>query len=158
MDFVSFRHYLGAGSMHLDGMNPQPGVVYDPGQTLMVSATIPNHEKIDPKSVGMALLSVPASLPFSYDPRTGAVSIAAVKDALKGTYQRALVWATEAKSGKRIEGSWTFKLPEPPLPVLPGVVTDPRQVTPADGQSGAAVVVAPSGGSGMPAHTKSGPR
>ena len=35
MDFVSFRHYLGAGSMPLDEMTPQPGVIFDPGQTLI---------------------------------------------------------------------------------------------------------------------------
>jgi peptidoglycan/xylan/chitin deacetylase (PgdA/CDA1 family) len=159
MDFVSFRRYLGAGSMTLDEMTPQPGVIYDPGQTLMVSAKIPNHEKIDPKSVGMALLTGSGSLPFSYDPHTGAISVAAVKDALKGTYQRALVWATDAKSGKRIEASWIFKLPEPRLPVMPGVVTDPQHVAPADAaplvQSGAAVVASPGGGgSGSPARAQ----
>jgi peptidoglycan/xylan/chitin deacetylase (PgdA/CDA1 family) len=159
MDFVSFRRYLGAGSMHLDEMTPQPGVISDPGQTLMVSARIPDHKNIDPKSVGMALLSVPGSLPFSYDPRTGAISVAAVKDALKGTYQRALVWATDAKSGKRIEASWIFKLPTPVLPVTPSLITDPHNVTPADAapqtQSGApAVVSAAGGGSGMPARVQ----
>ncbi len=150
MDFVSFRHYLGAGSMRLDEMTPQPGVIFDPGQTLTVSAKIPNHDKIDPKSVGMALLSVPGALPFSYDPSTGAISVAAVKEALKGTYQRALVWATDAKSGKRIEASWIFKLPEPRLPVLPAMITDPLHVAPAEAapqaQSGATAVAAPGGG------------
>ncbi len=159
MDFVSFRRYLGAGSMKLDEMNPQPGVIYDPGQTLMVSAKIPNHDKIDPKSVGMALLSVPGSLPFSYDPRTGAVSVAAVKEELKGTFQRALVWATDAKSGNRIEASWIFKLPAPRLPVMPAAVTDPLHMTPAEAapliQSGASTVAAPSGGgSGSPARAQ----
>jgi len=160
MDFVSFRRYLGAGSMPLDEMTPQPGVISDPGQTLIVSARIPNHEHIDPKSVGMALLSVTGSLPFSYDPRTGAISVAAVKDALKGTYQRALVWATDAKSGKRIEASWIFKLPAPVLPVTPSLITNPQNVAPAETtvpqvQSGApAVVAAGGGGSGTPARTQ----
>lgn len=161
MDFVSFRRYLGAGSMRLDEMTPQPGVIYDPGQTLMVSAKIPNHEHIDPKSVGMALLSVPGSLPFSYDPRTGAISVAAVKDALKGTYQRALVWATDAKSGKRIEASWIFKLPAPVLPVIaPAAISDPQRVTPAETtapqvQSGAATAASQgAGGSAMPARVQ----
>ncbi|MEA2416923.1 MAG: hypothetical protein QOI58_3580, partial [Thermoanaerobaculia bacterium] len=158
MDFVSFRRYLGAGSMPLDEMTPQPGVISDPGQTLIVSARIPNHDHIDPKSVGMALLSVPGSLPFSYDPRTGAISVAAVKDALKGTYQRALVWATDAKSGKRIEASWIFKLPAPVLPVTPSLITNPQNVAPAETtapQSGAPTIVsAGGGGSGMPARTQ----
>jgi peptidoglycan/xylan/chitin deacetylase (PgdA/CDA1 family) len=160
MDFVSFRRYLGAGSMRLDEMTPQPGVISDPGQTLMVSAKIPDHKNIDPKSVGMALLSVSGSLPFSYDPRTGAISVAAVKDALKGTYQRALVWATDAKSGKRIEASWIFKLPAPVLPVTPSLVTDPRHVAPAETtlpllQSGAVTAASPGGGgSGLPARVQ----
>jgi peptidoglycan/xylan/chitin deacetylase (PgdA/CDA1 family) len=158
MDFVSFRHFLGAGSMRLDEMTPQPGVVFDPGQTLMVSAKIPNHDAVDPKSVGMALLTVPGTLPFSYDPATGAISVAAVKETLKGTYQRALVWATDAKSGKRIEASWIFKLPEAHLPVMPAVVIDPQQVTPAEVpkvQSGASSVAVPAGGgSGSPARAQ----
>jgi peptidoglycan/xylan/chitin deacetylase (PgdA/CDA1 family) len=159
MDFVSFRRYLGAGSMRLDQMTPQPGIISDPGQTLMVSATIPDHQNIDPKSVGMALLSVPGSLPFSYDPRTGAISVAAVKDALKGTYQRALVWATDAKSGKRIEASWIFKLPGPVLPVTPSLVTDPQHVAPAETtvpqvQSGAATAASQGGGSGLAARAQ----
>lgn len=159
MDFVSFRRFLGAGSMRLDEMTPQPGVIFDPGQTLTVSAKIPNHETIDPKSVGMALLTVPGTLPFSYDPSTGSISVAAVKEALKGTYQRALVWATDAKSGKRIEASWIFKLPAPRLPVMPAMVIDPQHVAPAEPapqvQSGAAAVAAPGGGgSGMPARAQ----
>lgn len=155
MDFVTFRRYLGAGSLQLDAMMPQPGVISDPGQTLTVSARIPNHEKIDPKSVGMALLTVPDTLPFSYDPHTGAISVAAVKEAMKGTYQRALVWATDIKSGKRIEASWIFKLPEPRLPVLPSLITDPQHVTPGEPapqvQSGATVSSPGGGGSGVPA-------
>lgn len=157
-DFVSFRRYLGAGSMRLDDMTPQLGVIYDPGQTVTISAKIPNHKTIDPKSVGMALLSMPGSLPFSYDPHTGAISVAAVKDALKGTYQRALVWATDAKSGKRIEASWIFKLPEARLPVLPGIMTDPQHVAPAEiaplAQSGAAQVAPVGGGSGPTARAQ----
>jgi len=159
MDFVTFRRYLGAGTMALDEMTPQPGVIYDPGQTLTVSAKIPNHEKIDPRSVGMALLSGAGSFPFSYDPRTGAISVAAVKEALKGTYQRALVWATDAKSGKRIEASWIFKLPDPRLPVMPTAVIDPLRVAPAESapqvQSGAGAAASPGGGgSGSPARAQ----
>jgi len=83
-----------------------------------------------------------------------------VKDALKGTYQRALVWATDAKSGKRIEASWIFKLPEPRLPVVaPAAITDPARVTPAETtapqvQSGAAVASQGAGGSAMPARVQ----
>jgi len=160
MDFVSFRRYLGAGSMRLDEITPQTGAAYDPGQTLTVSARIPNYEHIDPKSVGMALLSISKSLPYSYDPHTGAISVATVKDALKGTYQRALVWATDSRSGKRIEASWIFKLPEAPLPLLPSTVTDPQQVTPADAApqvlsgSGSAAAAPVTGGSAMAARAQ----
>jgi hypothetical protein len=158
IDFVTFRRYLGAGSMHIDDMTPQPGIIYDPEPTVTVSAKIPNHTTIDPKSVGMALLSVSGSLPFSYDPQTGAISVAAVKDALKGTYQRALVWATDAKSGKRVEASWTFKLPEARLPVLPPAITDPLRITPAEtvppAQSGAAQPALTGGGSGSTARAQ----
>lgn len=154
VDFVSFRRYLGAGSMRVDEMTPLPGVIYDPAPMVTISAKIPHHESIDPKSVGMALLSAAGSLPFSYDPETGAISVAAVKEALQGTYQRALVWATDAKSGKRVEASWVFKLPEPRLPTMPSLVSDPQRVTPGpdtapQAQSGAAQAVVSSGaGSG----------
>jgi len=151
VDFVSFRRYLGAGSMRVDEMTPLPGVVYDPTPMVTISAKIPHHESIDPKSVGMALLSAAGSLPYSYDPETGAISVAAVKESLQGTYQRALVWATDAKSGKRVEASWVFKLPEPRLPIVPSLVSDPQRVAPGpetapQGQSGAAQAIVSSGG------------
>ena len=159
IDFVTFRRYLGAGSMRVDEMTPMPGTIYDPAPTLMVSAKIPHHETIDPKSVGMALLSASDSLPFSYDPQTGAISVATVKESLKGTYQRALVWAIDTKSGKRVEASWIFKLPEPRLPVLAPLITDPQRVTPAaetapQVQSGGAQAVPGGGGSGSAARTQ----
>jgi hypothetical protein len=142
-------------------MTPQPGTIYDPAPTVTISAKIPNHQSIDPKSVGMALLSAAGSLPFSYDPQTGSISVATVKDALKGTYQRALVWAIDAKSGKRIEASWIFRLPEPRLPQLAPLITDPLRVAPAadaapqttapQAQSGAAQAMSGGGGSGSPA-------
>jgi peptidoglycan/xylan/chitin deacetylase (PgdA/CDA1 family) len=159
IDFVTFRRYLGAGPMRVDEMTPQPGTIYDPTPTVTVSAKIPHHETIDPKSVGMALLSAAGSFPFSYDPQTGAISVAAVKESLKGTYQRALVWAIDAKSGKRIEASWIFKLPEPRLPQMVPLITDPQRVAPAADtapqvQSGAAQAVSGGGGSASPARAQ----
>src|ERR1019366_928623 len=163
VDFVSFRRYLGAGSMRVDEITPLPGVIYDSTPMVTISAKIPHHESIDPKSVGMALLSAAGSLPFSYDPETGAISVAAVKEALQGTYQRALVWANDAKSGKRVEASWVFKLPEPRLPVLPSLVSDPQRVTPGpeaapQAQSGAAQAVSNGAGSGSVTRPQRAPK
>jgi peptidoglycan/xylan/chitin deacetylase (PgdA/CDA1 family) len=118
MDFASFRHYLGAGAMHLEEMTPLPGQVVDLApETVIVSARIPNHKSVDPKSVGMTLMSAAGlSVPFIYDPASGsiALTIKDAKEALKNKVQRALVWATDSKSGRRIEASWTFRLPAPP--------------------------------------------
>ena len=58
-------------------------------------------KSVDPKSVGMALMSVGSSFPFTYDPQTGSISLT-IKEALKGTFQRALVWATEP------EQAWVY--------------------------------------------------
>lgn len=152
MDFVSFRRYLGAGTMPLEAMTPQPGGIVDPGQTVTVSARIPNFKNIDPKSVGMALISTGSPAPYAYDPRTGSISVA-VKDALKGTYQRALVWATDLNSGKRIEASWIFKLPEPKLPVQPTAIADPQRIAPLEppaAQSAPAQTAAPGVAGGGP--------
>ncbi len=131
MDFATFRRLLGAGSLRLEEMTPQPGhVLDDPNATMLtVTAKIPNFKAVDPKSVGMALMSVAGSFPYAYDPQTGSISLT-VKEALKGTFQRALVWATDLKSGKRIEASWTFRLPEEQLPIRPAM-GDPRLIAPA---------------------------
>jgi peptidoglycan/xylan/chitin deacetylase (PgdA/CDA1 family) len=130
MDFATFRHLLGAGNLRLEEMTPQPGhVLDDPTATMLtIAAKIPNFKTVDPKSVGMALMSVAGSIPYAYDPETGSISLT-VKEALKGKFQRALVWATDLKSGKRIEASWTFRLPEEQLPIRP--VGDPRMIVPA---------------------------
>ena len=129
MDFALFRHLLGAGNLRLEEMSPQPGrIIDDPNAMITVAAKIPNFKDVDPKSVGMALMSVGSSFPFTYDPQTGSISLT-IKEALKGTFQRALVWATDLKSGKRIEASWTFRLPDEQLPIRPAV--DPRMIAPA---------------------------
>ncbi len=116
MDFSTFRRFLGAGSMKLEEMTPQPGQILDVEPSLTIAAKIPNFRSVDPRSVGMALLSMAGTLPYTYDPRDGSVSIT-VRNALKGTFQRALVWATDSKTGRRVEAMWTFRLPA--APVLP---------------------------------------
>jgi hypothetical protein len=130
MDFAMFRHLLGAGNLRLEEMSPQPGhILDDPKAAITVAAKIPDFKHVDPKSVGMVLMSASGSFPFTYDPQTGSISLT-IKEALKGTFQRALVWATDLKSGKRIEASWTFRLPELTLPIRPAV-GDPRVIAAA---------------------------
>src|SRR6185295_9060520 len=67
MDFAAFRHYMGAAPLTLEAMSPLPGQVVEPAQpeTLVVSAKIPNYKRLDPKSVGMAVLSSTMTAPFS---------------------------------------------------------------------------------------------
>ncbi len=127
MDFAAFRHYLGTRPLPLEAMSPPPGHVLDPGQPLTISARIPGYKSLDPKSVGMALLSITRSLPYSYDAQNGLISLI-LNEGLSGSLQRALVWGTEARSGRRVEASWTFRLPaligDPALcpPIDPGAV------------------------------------
>ncbi|HUJ15575.1 MAG TPA: polysaccharide deacetylase family protein [Thermoanaerobaculia bacterium] len=117
MDFAAFRHYLGTRPMPLEDVSPQPGQILDPGQPgqpVTVSAKIPIYKNLDPKSVGMALLSMTGEpIPYSYDAASGLISLVA-DEGLTGTLQRALVWATDLKSGRRVEASWTFRVPEDP--------------------------------------------
>jgi peptidoglycan/xylan/chitin deacetylase (PgdA/CDA1 family) len=147
MDFAAFRKYLGATPMRLADMTPKPGIPVDPGVT-MISAKIPGFESLDPKSVGMALLSLGTTIPYSYDARNGEVTLA-LHDALttlKTKYNRALVWATDRKSGKRVEATWVFKLPEPPKPEAPKALP---VVTPATAPHAvaASALGVPAGGS-----------
>ncbi|HKR65286.1 MAG TPA: polysaccharide deacetylase family protein [Thermoanaerobaculia bacterium] len=133
MDFAAFRKYLGATPMRLAEMTPKPGTPVDPGVT-MISAKIPGFESLDPKSVGMALLSLGTTVPYSYDARNGEITLALHETVaqLKAKYHRAVVWATDRKSGKRVEATWVFKMPEPPKPPEPPkalpVVTPARAV------------------------------
>ena len=119
MDFADFRRYMGAEPMMLAEMTPNPGKALDAAQRV-ITARIANFKNVDPASVGMALLSLGSPLPYSYDAKTGSVSLV-INDTLnemKGRYHRAVVWATDRKTGRRVEGSWAFRLPEEePLPM-----------------------------------------
>lgn len=124
MDFASFRHYLGAGEMTIEGVTPIPGQVVEPvQQPLLVSAKLPSYKHLDPTSVGMTVLSASVATPFFYDARDGSIRMVLrdALNALKGQYLRALVWATDARTGKRVEATWTFRLPKPAanLPQVP---------------------------------------
>ena len=112
MSFADFRRYLGAGNMQV--ADPTP--VGEAGELpAVISARIPNHEKLDPTSVGLALLSLGTVAPYAYDSRTGSVSLVLNEpiEALRGKSHRAVVWAKDARTGKRVEASWTFRIPEP---------------------------------------------
>jgi peptidoglycan/xylan/chitin deacetylase (PgdA/CDA1 family) len=120
MDFAAFRKYLGATPLQLAEMTPKPGVV-DSGVTTVISAKIPGYQNLDPKSVGMALLSLGAAVPYSYDAKNGAISIA-VRDgiqALTSKAHRAVVWGTDVKTGKRVEATWVFRFPDSNKPAPP---------------------------------------
>ena len=112
MDFASFRRYLGAGQMSIERVAPLPGQFLDPSQPVL-QAKLPNYKAIDPKSIRMTVMSV-GSVPYTYDPKDGSLTMTLrdVVGTLKGKYHRALVWANDSK-GKRVEASWTFRLPTP---------------------------------------------
>jgi peptidoglycan/xylan/chitin deacetylase (PgdA/CDA1 family) len=145
MDFAAFRHYLGAGTMPIEDTLPAPTQVFEPAQPIIVSAKLPNHKSLDPSSIGMALLSPSsAASPFSYDPKDGSISMT-LHDALenlRGKYQRAIIWATETKTGRRVEASWTFKIPDQLLPLPTVTPVAPATLTPSTTST-----VATSGGS-----------
>jgi peptidoglycan/xylan/chitin deacetylase (PgdA/CDA1 family) len=132
MDFAAFRKYLGATPMQLAEMSPKPGKPID-GPVTTVSAKIPSFRNVDPKSVGIALLSLGSTVPYSYDARSGEVTLV-LRDAMKKAtrkYHRAVVWATDRTSGKRVEASWVFRLPDPnaiPKPEAPSPATEPARV------------------------------
>lgn len=161
MDFAAFRRYMGATPMQLAEMTPKPGDVVEPSAAV-ISARIPNFKSVDPRSVGMALLGVSSLLPYAYDARTGAITLM-ITDAiraLKGNYHRAVVWAIDAKSGKRREATWTFKLPGETLPTatVPAAIA-PAQIVPSaqpaatTRRTTAEQVVPLTGGAAIVAHT-----
>lgn len=116
MDFAAFRRYLGAKPLRLAQMTPKPGSPVDPESVRTVSAKIGNAAKVDPTSVGMALLSLGKTVPYAYDARTGEITLT-LPDALtnvKTRYHRAVVWGVNTDTGERVEATWVFKLPDPP--------------------------------------------
>lgn len=130
MDFAEFRRYLGATPMQLAEMTPRPGKLVDDAVST-ISAKIPKFDSIDPRSVGMALLSLGSAVPFAYDARSGEITLT-LRDTistLKSRSHRAIVWATDRTTGKRVEATWTFRLPDPnepqpaPAPRIPVAVT-----------------------------------
>lgn len=137
MDFAEFRRYLGATPLQIAEVTPKAGAV-DPSAKV-ISAKIPKHQNLDPTSVGMALLSLGSTVPYAYDARTGAISLV-LQDAissLKAKAHRAVVWGTDLKTGKRVEATWVFRLPEPAAP--------PATTTPAPAPAAVVQTVATAG-------------
>ena len=130
MDFAAFRHYMGTTPMQLAETKPEK--IVDPGVTV-ISAKIPGFQSLDPKSVGMALLSLGSAMPYSYDARNGEISMA-LHDAietLQSKVHRAVVWGIDSKTGRRREATWVFRVPTPE-PVAPAAAaTAPAPVTTA---------------------------
>lgn len=150
MDFAEFRRYLGATPMQIAEASPKTGVV-DPASRV-ISAKIPNHEKLDPKSVGMALLSLGSMVPYSYDARSGAVTLV-LQDAissLKAKSHRAVVWATDLKTGKRVEATWVFKLADPVAPASALPVVTPAAAGPPAATAVRTTVVSAAAAGGSP--------
>jgi peptidoglycan/xylan/chitin deacetylase (PgdA/CDA1 family) len=147
MDFAEFREYLGASPMQLAEMTPKTGAVNPSMKT--ISAKIPGFEKLDPKSVGMALLSLGSMVPYSYDARSGEVTLR-LQDALasmKSKYHQAVVWANDRTTGKRVEATWVFRLPDPNAPQPK---PQPPAVAPAKVVAASMVPGAPSTSGGSP--------
>lgn len=136
MDFAAFRKYLGATPLQLAEMSPKPGKA-EP-TTMTISAKIPAFRNLDPKSVGMALLSAGTAIPYSYDARNGSISMALQNaiSTIKTSYHRALVWGVDMKSGKRVEATWVFRVPDankPDVPTQPLPAVTARLATTATG-------------------------
>ncbi|HET8797137.1 MAG TPA: polysaccharide deacetylase family protein [Thermoanaerobaculia bacterium] len=140
MDFAAFRKYLGAAPMQLAEMSPKPGKA--PAATTTISAKIPEHRNLDPQSVGMALLSAGEPVRYAYDSRTGAISIA-LPNALEPRAHRALVWGTDLATGKRVEATWVFRIPDPNKPE-PARAATPSVATTAPAAPTAAAPAGPS--------------
>ncbi|HYH10187.1 MAG TPA: polysaccharide deacetylase family protein [Thermoanaerobaculia bacterium] len=132
MDFADFRKYLGATPLQLEQMTPKPGRIENPGIT-EVSAKIPKFQNLDPKSVGMALLSLGSAVPYSYDARSGEITIALRETVanLKSKVHRAIVWGTDVTTGKRVEATWVFRMDDPRAPKAPVPPATPTPVVAA---------------------------
>lgn len=121
--FATFRKLLGAEELKLANATPAPGGSFDP-EAPVVSARIDGYEDLDPKSVSLAILGL-RSVPFSYDPRDGTISVV-VRDPIPAGRYSAVVWGTDRETGRRRDASWSFTLREP----------DDRLVASADGEAG----------------------
>lgn len=103
--FDEFRRLLGTQPLALEEASPSPGNVFA-RQAPIISAKIANFEDLEPNSVQLAVLSL-GTTPYDYDPRDGSISMV-IRESLEENVQRALVWGTDRRTGRRVEASWDF--------------------------------------------------
>lgn len=118
MDFAAFRKYLGTAPMMLAEVTPSPKEPIA-GPVRTITARIPSHTKLDPRSVGMALLSARRPTPYAYDAKNGLITLnlAESLDEMSQRAHRAIVWGIDKVSGKRVEATVVFrKAPPAPKP------------------------------------------
>lgn len=114
--FAEFRRQVGAAPLTLVAREPETQKL-DPHHPV-VSATIRDHERLEPSSVGMAILGA-GQIPFSYDARAGRISLV-VRENLGPMRRQVVVWGRDRTSGRRVETAWTIvppKVREDPTPV-----------------------------------------
>lgn len=143
MSFAEFRRLLGNGPLRVEDPTPSAGSLFTP-QHPVIAARLRDFKSLDPNSVGISIVGL-GSVPFSYNPDDGTISTV-VRDPLPGNKQHVVVWGRDAKTGKRLESSWTFyahELPKKKLP-LPAAVepaaTTAASATPAVDPAGARAV------------------
>lgn len=126
MSFAEFRKYMGNAPVKLESMTPASGSLLDANRPV-VAAKIPNYKTLDPDSIGISIIGAGAS-PFSYNPATGTISTV-VREPLRGNRQQVIVWGRDTKTGKRVEGTWTFYARE--LPPAAVAKKQPPKTVPA---------------------------
>jgi hypothetical protein len=140
MSFADYRRLMGNRPLKLASSTPPSGTLFVPEQPV-IAAKIDHFQELEPKSVGMAVLSLGAT-PYSYNPADGTISLV-VREPFKTNRQQAIVWGRDLKTGKRVEATWVFYAnelppkPQPkpvtPLPVEPTVTakSEPPTIPPA---------------------------
>lgn len=134
--FATFREHLRGGGLRLADQTPKRQ--FDP-ESPVIEATIRNFEQLDPDSVRITLLSL-GQTPYSYNPENGTISMV-VREPLEKSEQRVVIWGREKETGRRLEGTWSFRVgsaddvvaaakPEPPKPPA---AKSPANVTTAGG-------------------------
>jgi peptidoglycan/xylan/chitin deacetylase (PgdA/CDA1 family) len=129
--FDEYRRRLGASRTQVAATSPAPGSVLKSNDPV-ISARLVDFEKLDPRSVGMAVLEQGLT-PFSYNPSDGTISLV-VRDQLEQNHQQVVVWGRDARTGQRVEASWSFyahSKPPPPRPRPVAPVPPPALETPA---------------------------
>jgi peptidoglycan/xylan/chitin deacetylase (PgdA/CDA1 family) len=120
--FEEYRRRLGASRTQVAATTPAPGSVLKSSDPV-ISAKLVDFEKLDPRSVGMAVLEQGLT-PFSYNPSDGTISLV-VRDQLEQNHQQVVVWGRDRTTGQRVEASWSFYAHSKPPPPRPRPVVAP---------------------------------